>query len=61
MRHRIGALVVGGGAVGLAACRSLLARNAGEKQGNVLLVEALGSFGQEISSRNSQVVHGLCC
>jgi len=46
-------VVIGGGCVGLAIARQLSLTH----QGGVLLVEKNQSFGQETSSRNSEVVH----
>lgn len=47
------ALVIGGGAVGLAVARALALRGH-----EVLVAEATGGIGNGISSRNSEVVHG---
>lgn len=46
-------LIIGAGVVGLAVARELsLAKK------NVIVAEKSGSFGQETSSRNSEVIHG---
>lgn len=50
--HRVGCLVVGAGAVGLAAARALAQRGR-----EVLIVEANGRIGEEASSRSNEVVH----
>lgn len=47
-------VVIGGGCVGLAIARQL---SLTDHQGSVLLLEKNQSFGQETSSRNSEVVH----
>lgn len=52
MKHSFGITIIGAGVVGLAIARELSA-----KHGNLLVVERNSSFGQEISSRNSEVIH----
>lgn len=52
MTETIDAVVIGAGVVGL-ACARMLARSGHE----VLIIEQHKSFGTEISSRNSEVVH----
>jgi L-2-hydroxyglutarate oxidase LhgO len=47
-------LIIGAGAVGLAVARELAGRPGGA---SVIVVERHASFGQETSSRNSEVVH----
>lgn len=44
--------IIGGGVVGLAVAAEL-----SKEYGNIVLLERHGSFGQEVSSRNSEVVH----
>lgn len=46
-------LIIGAGAVGLAIARSLSA-----SESSIIVLERNGSFGQETSSRNSEVIHG---
>src|SRR3954466_4659260 len=50
--ERIGALVIGGGVVGLAVGRALA--QAGHE---TIVAEAEGAIGQGVSSRNSEVIH----
>jgi L-2-hydroxyglutarate oxidase LhgO len=44
--------IIGAGVIGLA-----IARKVSEDRGNVFLIEKHHSFGQETSSRNSEVIH----
>lgn len=53
MMERVGALVVGGGVVGLAVARALA--QAGHETG---VAEAGPSIGQGVSARSSEVIHG---
>ena len=46
-------IIIGAGAVGLAAARAL----ANSGKGSVLVVEKEETFGRGISSRNSEVIH----
>lgn len=46
-------LIIGAGVVGLAVAKQLA-----EKETNLVVVEKAKSFGQETSSRNSEVIHG---
>ena len=46
-------LIIGAGVIGLAIAKELA-----EEKNNLLLVEKNKSFGQETSSRNSEVIHG---
>src|SRR5438876_9999119 len=50
--ERVGAIVVGAGAVGLAAARALA--QAGHE---TIVAEAQTAIGQGVSSRNSEVIH----
>ncbi len=50
--HKVDALVIGAGVVGLAIARELSSSFA-----NILLVDKNNSFGEETSSRNSEVIH----
>ena len=50
--ERVGAIVVGAGAVGLAAARALA--QAGHE---TIVCEAQTAIGQGVSSRNSEVIH----
>src|SRR6266850_205531 len=52
MTESVEAVVIGAGVVGLAIARALAV--AGRE---TLILEAAGSFGSEISSRNSEVIH----
>lgn len=51
--HDTDVLIIGAGVVGLAVARELSAAHK-----NVIVVERNKSFGQETSSRNSEVIHG---
>ena len=53
MAERVGALVVGGGAIGLSIARSL----SRELRGSCMLIERHGVLGGETSSRSSEVLH----
>jgi L-2-hydroxyglutarate oxidase LhgO len=46
-------LIIGAGVIGLAVARELSSSNK-----NIIVVEKNKSFGQETSSRNSEVIHG---
>ena len=46
-------LIIGAGVIGLAVAKEL-----SSKEKNIIIVEKSESFGQEISSRNSEVIHG---
>ncbi|MFH1891034.1 MAG: FAD-dependent oxidoreductase [Candidatus Kuenenbacteria bacterium] len=46
-------LIIGAGVIGLAVAKEL-----SSKEKNIIIVEKNESFGQEISSRNSEVIHG---
>lgn len=50
--ERIGAVVIGAGAVGLACARELASRGV-----ETIIVERHETFGRETSSRNSEVIH----
>ncbi len=52
MKHSFGITIIGAGVVGLAIAKEL-----SEIYKDVLLIEKNDSFGQEISSRNSEVIH----
>ena len=45
-------LIIGGGVAGLAIAKSLV-----KQYKNVFLIEKNNSLGQEVSSRNSEVIH----
>lgn len=45
-------LIIGGGVAGLAIAQSLV-----KQYKNVFLIEKNNSLGQEVSSRNSEVIH----
>ena len=52
-REKTGAVVIGAGVVGLACGRALARRGV-----ETIIVERNSAFGQETSSRNSEVIHG---
>lgn len=51
--YKIDILIIGAGAVGLAVAEELSGLSK-----NILVIERNGKFGQETSSRNSEVIHG---
>jgi heterodisulfide reductase subunit A-like polyferredoxin len=51
--EKTGAVVIGAGVVGLACARELAERGI-----ETIIVERHPTFGQETSSRNSEVIHG---
>ena len=50
--HKVDALIIGAGVVGLAIAKTL-----SEQLNNVLLIDKNNSYGEETSSRNSEVIH----